>query len=279
MNDLSFFAKRRAFGKEDGHLIRGSSVIRGEQISEYLGAKLNPLDGYENDVCIYVKPNSKSIRAGDVTFSKYAYIDIVDGESLRTDLKQMVRVPAIACSSHDYEYLVKKLKNKIVLIPQHNCNFERFVRNRDKILTVGAIGAPAGKGFIPSELIHKIEALGLNFWYFSRFIRRKDILKFYKQIDIQLVWRPYETVLRNPLKIVNSSSFGVPTIALDEEAFSEVRDCYIPVKTQDEAIGKIKELMFSPEMYKLYSENCIKRGEQYHISKIAELYKKLEKYD
>src|SRR3990167_7107951 len=39
-----------------GHVMRVSSMIRGDQIAEYLGAKVNPTEGYENDICIYIKP-------------------------------------------------------------------------------------------------------------------------------------------------------------------------------------------------------------------------------
>lgn len=35
-----------------GHLMRVSSIIRGEQIADYLGAKKNPESGYENDTTI-----------------------------------------------------------------------------------------------------------------------------------------------------------------------------------------------------------------------------------
>ena len=68
--DISFFAKPPFLnvspnvpyvfdGKpiKRGHLLRVSSLIRGNQMAEYLGGKLNPTEGYENDVCIYVKPH------------------------------------------------------------------------------------------------------------------------------------------------------------------------------------------------------------------------------
>ena len=59
MKDISFFAKPPQFRKrtsccEYPHLLRGSSLIRAWQMAEYMGAKLNPTSGYENDVLIYI---------------------------------------------------------------------------------------------------------------------------------------------------------------------------------------------------------------------------------
>lgn len=280
MSELSFFAKRRFFHKDDAHLMRGSSMIRGEQIAAHLGAKINPTVGYENDICIYVKPNTHAIYAGDIRFSKYAYIDVVDGYNLVGVLKKNPNIPVITCSRYDYRKLSQKskLKNRLVFIPQHNCNFERAVRDRTSITTVGVIGNAAGNQYIPEKFAERVAQLGLNFLVYSTFHRRSDIIKFYKQIDLQLVWRPWRKELSNPLKIVNAASFGIPTVALKEEALEEMEGCYYPVETVDKAIEQIKILMDFPELYDAMAKRCLIRAEEYHISKVAELYKKLEKY-
>ncbi len=55
------------------HATRLSSRIRAEEMAAYLGAKLNPTEGFENDVCIYVKPRTfDQIRDGD-------WVDFLDG--------------------------------------------------------------------------------------------------------------------------------------------------------------------------------------------------------
>jgi len=281
MNNLTFFAKKRFFSRGDRHLMRGSSIIRGVQIAQYLGAKLNPLEGYEDDVCIYVKPHTGSLYRQQPPLAKNAYIDVVDGWNIVMYLQKNPDIPVIACSRHDYELFSSKLKkSKVYFIPQQNCNFERFVSpQRGEIKTIGIIGSPSGtkKQFL-KDFQEKIENLGLKLWVYTSFKKREDVLNFYKEIDLQLVWRPFKTRTRNPLKIVNSASFGVPTVALDEEAFGEVEGCYFPVKNEDEAVEQIKELMGSPQIYDECSKRCLAKGEEYHISKIAELYKKLEKY-
>jgi hypothetical protein len=41
---ISFFTKKG-----------GSGEIRGKQVAEYIGARLNPETNFEKDLCIYVK--------------------------------------------------------------------------------------------------------------------------------------------------------------------------------------------------------------------------------
>lgn len=279
MSGLSFFAKRRFFNKADLHLMRGSSMIRGEQIAAHLGAKINPLSGFEDDICIYVKPNNKAVNAGDIKFAKYAYIDVVDGYDLIKILIKRPQYPVIVCSKYDYNLLSQKIRNRLFYIPQQSCNFERAVRIRKGVTTIGMIGNAEGNKYIPDGFEFQMKKLGLNFIVYSTFYRRSDIVKFYKQIDVQFVWRPWRKELSNPLKIVNAASFGIPTVALQEETFNEVEGCYFPVKTADEAVMQIKQLMNFPDLYDECVKRCLAKAEEYHIDNVAELYKKLEKYE
>lgn len=256
-----------------GHLMRVSSLIRGDQIANYIGAKFNPTSGYENGVCIYVKP---MVRKGDdFKFEGKPYLDIIDGHVLGELLVRHPEVTAIVCSEADREIMSKSIPNKIVLIPQHHCNFERVVRDRNEISTVGAIGTAGAFPFLPPTLKGELSKRGMELIEYSKFFSRQDIVDFYKKIDIQMVWRPYKKILSNPLKIVNAASFGIPTIALDESAFKELGDCYIPVNTLEEFLENLDELRKSPELYADYATRCIEKAEHYHISNIANLYRSL----
>lgn len=259
-----------------GHLLRVSSMIRGDQIADYLGAKLNPeyYQEFQDDICIYVKPHVHA--DDDFKFEgKKSYLDIVDGWDLITLIEKHPEVGVIACSAQDVEILSKRIPNEIELIPQHHCNYDRVKRNRNGISTVGIIGTKNAFKFIPNELKEGLKDRGIELLEYSKFFTRQDIIDFYMNIDLQLVWRPYRMRLSNPLKIVNASSFGIPTIALDESVFKEVMDCYIPVKSVDEFLTNLDILLESETAYDNYSKACLKRAENYHISKIAELYKKL----
>lgn len=275
MHNLTFFAKKRFFHRDDQHLMRGSSIIRGEQISKYLGANLNPIADYESDICIYVKPNTQALDIGDIKLVTNSYIDIVDGNNLLLFLKKHSEIPVIVCSEHDQTYLSKELVNKIILIPQQNCNFERVKRDRNVVTTVGMIGARIGNRHIPEKLEAKLREIGLDLIVCGDFKKREDVINFYKKIDIQIIWRPWKRGLSNPLKIVNAASFGIPTVALDEEALHEMEGCYISSATLDSLIENIQLLKSSPALYKKYADFGLEKAEKYHISRVAEMYKKL----
>ena len=258
-----------------GHIMRVSSLIRGSQIAEYMGAKFNPESGYENDTCIYVKPN---VAKGDdfIFEGKRAYLDIIDGANLAEVAKKHPEVGVIVCSEADEKIMTKELpNNKVILIPQHHCNFDRIRRNWREVKKVGVIGTRGAFPYLPKELRGEFEKRGMELIEFSSFFTREDIIDFYLNIDIQVVWRPYKKILSNPLKIVNASSFGIPTIALDEKAFWELKSTYIPVGTVESLLDAIDKLTNDSQFYEDYALTSIERSEDYHIGKIAKLYQQL----
>ncbi len=257
-----------------GHVMRVSSMIRGDQIADYLGAKLNPTEEYENDVCIYVKP---MVRKGeDFKFEGKAYLDIIDGHNLGQLAQKHPEIGVIVCSQADFDIMSKELTNKIYLIPQHHCNFERKHRKSTEIKRIGVIGELPAFDFLPKGLDAELAKRGIELVKFSKFFKRQDIIDFYMNIDLQIVWRPYKKVLSNPLKIVNASSFGIPTIALWEKAFLEIDTCYIPVHDLKGLLLELDNLRAFPGIYDAYVESCLDESERYHIENIAKLYKELK---
>ncbi len=267
---ISIFAKPTFLSK--GYLLRVSSMIRGEQIASQIGAKLNPENGYENDICIYVKPYTKVFDHFE--FEGKPYLDIIDGFKLIHLLRNYEDVPVIACSQTDYEHLSNCLKNKVIYIPQHHCNFERVIRDGDQITIIGIIGGEYAFAHLPNGLEEQLFKRGINLIKFSKFFTRQDIIDFYKKIDIQIVWRPYRKILANPLKIVNAASFGIPTIALREEFFKEMDGYYIPVSSLNRFLIQLDLLRSSPTLYNEYSKKCIVKAEEYHIENIGKEYLK-----
>jgi hypothetical protein len=274
---MSFFAKQPNRAR-DGHWQRLSSLIRANQIAECIGAKLNPEKGYKNDVCIYVKPHVKP--GNDLKFEgKHPYLDICDSPDLYLLARKHPEVPVISASEYNSKLLKRVLPNKIINIPQQHCNFERLKRKREGITVVGCIGSPTAFRFLPEGLEKGLTERGIRLFNFSRFWARQHVVDFYTLIDVQIVWRPYvnyeKDVLMNPLKIVNSSSFGIPTIAYEERAFEEMDGCYIPVHTLDEFLIQLDNLRSNPEFYEKYSKRCLEKAEEYHIENIAKLYREL----
>ncbi len=269
-----FSERTKPLREGTGHLMRVSSIIRGEQIADHIGAKLNPTKGYENDICIYVKP---MVRKGDdFNFEGIPYLDIIDGHNLWQLIEKHPELKVIVCSQADYETMSKIVKNEIVVIPQFHCNFDRVKRTRTEIKTIGMIGTKAAVNLLPEGFEEAMKERDLEFIFYSRFFSRQDIIDFYMNIDVQIVWRPYKKLLSNPLKIVNASSFGIPTIALDEPAFKEMEGHYMPVTTFDEFLEQLDSLKSDPHKYTFYAEKCIHISEKYHIDKIGEMYKKLK---
>src|SRR3989344_9228812 len=270
---ISIFAKPAFEAK--GHLMRVSSIIRGEQLAAYMpNARLNPPSGYENDICIYVKPMIR--RGQDYKFEKHSYIDIHDGFELRHTLRKYPEVGCISISDHSTEVLVQYIKNKIVTIPNHHLNFERAKRAdvRNVVTRVGVTGSPAAFQFIPEVIRNGLAERGMQLLEWSHFYPRTSVAKFHQNIDIHLEWRPWKKQLSSPLKITNAASFGVPTIALmfDEPSFKEVEGCYIGVNTPEECLAKIDELRSNPTLYNDIAKVCLKKAEKYHIDNISKLY-------
>jgi hypothetical protein len=259
---------------KQGHMMRVSSIIRGIQISKQLGCKLNPTEGYENDVCIYVKPH---VPVGyDFKFEGRPYMDIIDGWGLYPLMIRHPEVPVIVISKMDQEILSRIIPNKIIFIPQHHINFERVPRIRDVMTNVGVVGSSGAFPFLPGELKTRLEERGMKLLEFSKFDERTDVVKFYQSIDLQLVWRPYRKRLGNPLKLVNGASLGVPTIALQEVYFDrEFEGLYFPVQTLDGFFSMVDTLRANPKLYEDYSKRLVEKSEEYHIEKVADMYRQL----
>ena len=270
-----FKDRTKPIPKGRGHLMRVSSMIRGDQIADHIGANFNPTEGYENDTCIYVKP---MVRKGDdFNFEgRKNYIDIVDGHNLGELAKIHPEVGVIVCSEVDKRTMAKCINNEIILIPQHHCNYNRLHRTRTGITTVGVIGTAEAFPMLPKDLKDELAKRNIELLEFSRFFTRQDIIDFYTKIDVQIIWRPYHKTLSNPLKMVNASSFGIPTIALDEEAFKEFDGLYLPVHNLHGFLGALDDLRTIKGMYDDYSNRLIIKSEDYHIDRIGQLYKKLD---
>lgn len=259
-----------------GYLKRVSSIIRADQVSAAIGAKLNPAKGFAKDICIYVKPELDA--SGDFKFAgTKTYIDVVDEIGYTSVLKKHPGVFAIVCSERDLISLATAgiSPDRIALIPQHHCNFDRAQRTRKEVATVGVIGIPKAFPFLPADLESRLAERKINFIKFSRFFTRQDIVDFYQHIDVQIVWRPYRKKLANPLKIVNAASFGIPTLALDEIYFKEMGNCYIGVRDLDHFLLELDLLRTLPQRYAAFAGLCLKKAEEYHIDHITKLYQKL----
>ena len=161
----------------------GSGRIRGKQIGKYLGAKVNPEEGYEHDICIYVKTQPPE------NHPRNTYLDIVDEPKRVSWLKEHTDVKVIASSLTAYEFLTSSLSNEVVLIPQHHCNYERITKTEEG----NSYGVVGKGGAIQNENIPK---LFKNFNWVKDYRNRADVIKGYEKIDIQIIWRRMDRPLK-----------------------------------------------------------------------------------
>lgn len=276
--NISFFASPYLYGinyekSSKPILFRGSSLIRGEQVAQYLGGKYNPTEGFENDLCIHIKPKTVA------WVKKGGWVDVVDsGHHFIEQLRSRPDIKVIAYTKLSGKYLRSVLKNKIVVIPEHHCNFERFKRTKKEFTTGGIVTTPSPfADEVYKEVNKRLAATGLKFLTCYHFRTRQDVVDFYKQIDFQIIgYFGYgrNSPFAHPNKIINAASFGIPTIAVWKLGYGEFEKYYIPIENMDELMLKVEKLK-NKDYYEAFAKKIMAAAAPYHISKIAKLYKKL----
>lgn len=230
----------------------GSGKIRGRQMAEHLGAQLNPTEGYEDDICIYVK------RKPPEDYPKHSFLDIVDASERVGWLKRHKDVGVIASSVSGQRYLRDKLGRYVIYIPQHHCNIERAPHTKQRPFRLGVVGGQASAP--PADF-------GVTWYGGCR--TREEVAFAYSQIDVQVVWRQTKRELKNPLKIVNAASFGIPTIAYPEPGYEEMDGYYIPAETKEQVFAALEMLCEGSAMTE---ESLLEKAEEYHIEHVAKRY-------
>jgi len=265
----SYVGNRFPRHTKDSTLLRVSSRIRGEEIAEFLGCQLNvPGEG----VNVYVKPAGLNrVKDGD-------WVDILDGENLIPFLKERPKVKVIAASQCSYDILKSELKNEIVLIPQQHINWDREKRIIDGIKVVGYTGSPSPYAFKHyKEIGQEINKLGLEFKTCFDFKTKQDSINFYKSIDIMVIgaWGLGDpSPFKIPTKIINAASFGVPTVAFPLRAYGEIEGYYLRANNMAEMLDQVNKIR-NIDLYSDMIAKVIGKAEQYHISRIANLYNQL----
>jgi len=248
----------------------GSGIIRGAQMAERFKARRNPPEwSYDFDVHIWVKQ-----QPADMALPGKHYLDVLDEPRRVEWLLQHPECGVISSSESGHEYLKEKLgRDDIHLIPQHHCNFGRVVRGRSGMLVAGVVG---GQGAIQCDLEELKSNLAMKgiteFKWLQNPKGPEEIVEFYKGIDVQIVWRSEsgDRPLKNPLKIINAMSLGIPTIAYPEIGYQEVEGYYWRAGDMRDVRKAIDKLNAG-----FNAQLLIDKAEEYHIDNIAPLYKGL----
>jgi len=270
------------------HTRGGSGYIRGTQMARYLNGKNNPTEGYENDLCIYVKivpPHPECPK----TTPKHVYSDVDDSYEASVFLKSHPEFGVIAISQTAQDYLKKFLhREDVYWIPHQHCNFERRLRPQREVKTVGIIGQKSSFQYPADEFRKKVEAIGMELKYEEDYWNvykgnkqqemRLNVADFYLSLDVQVVYRPqakYKLLapFANPNKMGNSASMGIPTVAYPEKSYvREFEGCFLPANNIDEMIEWLRKLKDDPILYEDVAKKNLERAEFYHIENVAKMY-------
>jgi hypothetical protein len=268
----SYVGNRFPHHTQDSATQRVSSRIRGEEIAEYLGCKLNPRDDYENDVCVWVKPAGlDKVRDND-------WVDFLDDEPLLPYIYKRPKVKLIAASQRSYLELKKHFPNEMVLIPQQHINWDRQRRTRTEIKIAGYIGSPSPYAFKHyAQIGEELKKVGLEFKTCFDFQTKQDAINFYLSIDVLVIgaWElgdpsPYKI----PTKIINAMSFGVPSIAYPLESYNEINGFYLEANNMTELLTQAKRVQ-NTLFYMKEVNLIVHKSDKYHISRIAGMYEEL----
>ncbi len=257
-----------------------SSLIRGRQIAERLNVPCDPPNISLSDSVVLVKAWVEGIEKVNCL-----WLDVIDSVWPLQFAQKYPHVNIIAITELAKEYITARLENKVVVIPQHHCNLEGAVRDRENVCVVGYVGSRYNLDLDIDELSKRLKEIDLDFVYLfleDTSISRKDVCDFYKQIDIQLTFRKHKMVgdmppeLKNPLKLENAGSFKLPTVGYPELNYEyEMKDCFVSAKNLDEVVDGCYALKNDSRMYQMFSELSYVKAQDYHIDKIIELYKEL----
>ena len=260
------------------HITGGGTTIRALQIADYFNGRINPPDNYENDTCIYI------LGCMGKREVEHAHYDVIDcGSSRLKRIQRRTIGPVIVTSKTQYQDL--KLffnKRKMFLIPHHHCNFDNIHRPEREIKTVGCMGGDSAVQWPHEDIKKRLAEIGLE-WKFSGYKpkQRQSVIDFYKTIDIQITYRTEHKrnllLHMNPLKLNNAGSFGIPSVSFPEPAYiAEWEDSCLWGTSMDEIIKKVNLLATTPSLYNEMSERALIKSREYHIDKIAELYRGLQ---
>lgn len=259
-----------------------SGLTRGKQIAERLNAQCNPADADISSTFILVKVWHQQI----IQNCKNVYYDILDDDRPLRELGKYPNVKIIAQNYASVDYIKARVDNEVIVIPHHHCNYENVTRPKRDVKIVGYCGGSNTLNLDTEELTAKLKNIGLEFRIFNydrSNIPRQEICKFYSEIDIHISFRKispnniFQPELKAPVKLVNASSFKVPTVAYPETGWQEGFDTFIHAESIDKLIGACKILKEDDSLYDQYAEKAYEFAKDYHIEKIVTLYSDIDR--
>lgn len=258
-----------------GPVKRSVMQVRGQQIADRMGARVNPESGYDEDVNVFVTYCPR------IPLPKKTVLDPNDHKNQWEFIEQHPECPVIAISLPEMELFHKIFPKtrSIVYIPDHHANYIREQRPARPVRFVGTVGSRASLHCDVVDLDDRLRRIGIQMRRRDMGRRREHVLEAYRNMDIQIVFRADlpDREICDVLKLSNAGSFGIPTVAYPEASYAAEYDgAFLPANTVEELVDGVNRLARDPNLYRHYAEAARDRAEHYHIDAICERYRALE---
>lgn len=247
------------------------------QMEGRLDARFNPRGDMSQDICIGVKMSPGLLRH-DKLIEKMGdyYLDFIDHHTCLDWLIHWPQTKVIVASRSGETWLREYTRCPLTFIPQHHCNVERQTRPDRPVRVVGYVGMMQWRPAWYDRLQTAVQEMGLEMRWYTDFQDRMDVVRAYQEIDIQFAWRdgmPEKLLyLKNPMRILNAASFGIPTVAKREPSFeAECAGHYHACETFEEALEQIRGLT---EGWKNAAQ-LRALAEPYHIEHVVKAFRRL----
>jgi len=260
-----------------------SGEIRGKQVAERGGWLLDPEGMRRGDIAVFIKQYPNQALLDEMRkLNIPIFVDTVDCYGIIPMLNEFPDITVIAMSRVAREYLESKIDNKIVRIDEHHCNWDNELVNRTELKRIGYVGY--GCSFqLPIDVVKDtLKKFDIEFTMLTEFKTRQDIVDYYKTIDLQLCFRLPGTIhnlvpqLRNPLKLANAGSFGIPTIAYPEPSYVDEWDgSFFPIGGLQGLIHWVDEIKRDWEVYAFMRYLAVNRAKQYYIDNVIANYRRV----
>jgi hypothetical protein len=204
------------------------------------------------------------------------YLDVVDMPPSRS-LPPHITVITITDTAK--RFVQNLVPHKVITIPQQHCNFDNEVRPERPVKVVGYCGDLQNFQLDIHAFANQLAKnnLRLDVLVVNNDTTREEVVDFHKRIDIAIDFRqdfPKESPaeMRNPLKVLNAGSFGIPTIAYPFITLKNEVKNFFPIYTINDAVTTCCRLRDNPKLYKEIGQKNIEQAKLYHIDRIIDDY-------
>ena len=213
-----------------------------------------------------------------------SYINVSDSDTFLESIRTLPNIKVLVMTPVGAEYVLNRISNEVITIYENHCNYDRELRTRKEVKVVGYSGSQRCLGLNPFELKGYLKNVGLEFkvLWLEESTTRKEIVDFYKTIDISIAYRipyirkPHPPEMKGTIKLTSPGSFKIPTVAFPDCVYKGLNlDCYVKAYSIKDVVNGCKLLATNKDMYETYSNLAYEYAKDKHIDTIVKQYNQL----